>query len=160
MTERDVHLLTAGDAAACAVLHEACFTEGDNWSAFSFRDMLSQPSTLGLATGAGGALDGFVLFQRTPPDAEMLTLAVAPDKRRNGLASLLLKHAGQLLGQYGTDRLLLDVAADNQGAIAFYTAHGFTQDGRRKAYYNRPGGAVDALLMSRPLAGQIPESRA
>lgn len=158
--ERGVRLLTREDAAACAVLHERCFTAGDNWTAFDFRDLLTQPSTLGVACEDAGLLAGFILFQTVPPDAEMLTLAVSPDFRRMGLATQLLHHASQLLGQYGTDRLLLDVAADNSGAIAFYRAHGFSEDGRRKAYYRRGGSAVDALLMSRPLAGQIPESRA
>ena len=161
MTEIAFRLLTREDAAAAAVLHEACFPDGDNWSAFSFRDSLDLLTTLGLAAEQRGRLIGLILIQRTPPDAEILTLAVSPAHRRKGLAAQLLRQAGQLLGPYGVDRLLLDVAADNDGAIAFYEAAGFLADGRRKNYYQRGSGqSVDAILMSRTAAGQIRESGA
>ena len=165
MSDQPVRLLTPEDAPACARIHEACFTNVDNWSAWAFRDTLALSTTLGLATedagGDGARMTGFILFQKTPPDAEILTLAVSPDSQRQGLASLLLERGVQLLGQYGTDRLLLDVAADNDAAVNFYQGCGFLADGRRKNYYRRPGGQlVDALLMSRPVAGHTPESRA
>ncbi|WP_143435242.1 GNAT family N-acetyltransferase, partial [Henriciella aquimarina] len=98
---------------------------------------------------------------RVPPDAEILTLAVHPDARRQGLARRLLTAARPLLGQHGVDRLLLDVAADNHGAISFYENCGFVADGRRNNYYSRPDGSrVAAILMSRPIAGHAAESEA
>ena len=47
----------------------------------------------------------------------------------------------------GITRILLDVRAGNEGAIAFYLKNGFAKDGIRKGYY---GGAnpEDAVLMS------------
>ncbi|MEQ9315152.1 MAG: N-acetyltransferase, partial [Henriciella sp.] len=147
--------------AAAAVLHETCYPHGDNWSALSYRDSLDLPTTLGLAAEQGPRLIGLILIQRTPPDAEILTLAVSPAHRRRGLAAQLLRQAAQLLGPYGVDRLLLDVAADNDGAITFYKASGFLADGRRKNYYQRGSGqSVDAILMSRTAAGQTGESGA
>ena len=48
--------------------------------------------------------------------------------------------------------LLLDVAAINTSAVAFYTALGFTQDGNRRQYYTlRDGKRSDAILMSKTL---------
>lgn len=161
MTEIAIRLLSKEDAAAAANLHEACFSHGDNWSAFAFRDMLALQTTLGLAAEQDDRLIDLILIQRTPPDAEILTVAVSPEHRRKGLAAQLLRQAAQLLGPYGVDKLLLDVAADNDAAIAFYQANGFLADGRRKNYYHRDGSrSVDAILMSRTAAGQIGESGA
>ncbi|MEM5515405.1 ribosomal protein S18-alanine N-acetyltransferase [Henriciella sp. AS95] len=154
MSDTPVRLLTPEDAAACARIQEEAFTHGDNWSAWAFRDTLNLSTTLGLCTEDEDVMTGFILLQKTPPDAEILTLAISPEVQRRGYASLLLERAVQLLGQYGTDRLLLDVAADNESAVAFYEKHGFLADGRRKNYYNRAEGrSVDALLMSRAAAG-------
>jgi ribosomal-protein-alanine N-acetyltransferase len=42
---------------------------------------------------------------------------------------------------------LLEVRADNCGALALYSGHGFREVGRRRRYY--PDGS-DAVLMERP----------
>jgi ribosomal-protein-alanine N-acetyltransferase len=45
-------------------------------------------------------------------------------------------------------RLFLDVAESNSAAIGLYARLGFTQMGRRKAYYaHADGSREDALLM-------------
>ncbi|MFU1477623.1 hypothetical protein ACM25N_07930 [Roseovarius sp. C7] len=44
-----------------------------------------------------------------------------------------------------------EVAEDNAGAIALYRAAGFGECGRRKGYYRRAGGAVDALVLAKDL---------
>ena len=46
-------------------------------------------------------------------------------------------------------RLFLEVAADNDAAIALYEGLGFKIAGARKAYYQRTGGAnVDAVILA------------
>jgi ribosomal-protein-alanine N-acetyltransferase len=57
--------------------------------------------------------------------------------------------------QWQAERLLLEVRAGNQRAIALYQQAGFGEDGCRKGYYPAVKGTTgreDALLMSRPLA--------
>ena len=49
-------------------------------------------------------------------------------------------------------RLFLEVAADNAAALALYRTAGMAETGRRADYYRRPGGAVDALVLSKVLA--------
>jgi ribosomal-protein-alanine N-acetyltransferase len=46
-------------------------------------------------------------------------------------------------------RLFLEVAVDNAPAIGLYRAFGFTEEGRRRGYYQGPNGAVDALILGR-----------
>ncbi len=94
--------------------------------------------------------DGFILVREAAGEAEILTLAVAPRARRQGLGRTLVDAA---IARLGSADLFLEVAADNIAAIALYQQNGFTQAGVRRGYYARPGGAVDALLLKR---GQTP----
>lgn len=87
---------------------------------------------------------GFVVLRRTAPDeAEILNLAVAPARRRQGLARRLLEHAALARPV----ALFLEVRESNHGAQALYRALGFTAYGRRPGYYERPAEA--AVLMRR-----------
>ena len=152
---RPVRLLSPEDAAAAHALHALCFP------AWAFRDTLALATTLGLAAEADGRLAAMIIVQKTPPEAEILTMGVASDQRRTGLATQLIASLRDLLGPYGIGRLCLDVAADNDGAIQFYESCGFTVDGRRRNYYLRDGNVrVDAILMSRSFAGHTTESEA
>jgi len=47
--------------------------------------------------------------------------------------------------------MVLEVAVDNAAAIALYEAAGFTVKGRRRRYYRRTDGNVDAIIMRRAL---------
>lgn len=150
-----VCVLTIEDAERMAVLHKAAFPEGEQWDAAAFADLLALPSTHAYGIGADIGLKGLLVLQVAVDTADILTLAIAPAHRRQGFAGQLLIAAAQILGMKGFERFVLDVAADNDSAIAFYRAHGFIEDGVRKNYYGRlDGRRVDAMLMSRPVAGQ------
>ena len=45
----------------------------------------------------------------------------------------------------------LEVAEDNAAARALYRAAGWNETGRRRGYYPRPGGALDAITLAKPL---------
>ena len=47
----------------------------------------------------------------------------------------------------GAERMLLEVAADNPGALAFYGAAGFVEIARRRRYYR---GGADAVVLQLP----------
>ncbi|MFX8246689.1 hypothetical protein ABTL56_19205, partial [Acinetobacter baumannii] len=58
----------------------------------------------------------------------------------------------QAAGDAGAEGLFLEVAADNEPAIALYRSAAFVPVGRRAGYYRRPGGAaMDALVLRRAL---------
>ena len=48
--------------------------------------------------------------------------------------------------------MILEVAVDNDAAMALYGAAGFAEVARRRGYYRRDGNAVDAIVMRRNLA--------
>jgi ribosomal-protein-alanine N-acetyltransferase len=148
-------VLRPDDATRMAHLHSLAFSLYEQWSAESFSSTLDLTTTLALGIESDIGLKAMIVFQRVDAEAEILTLATAPAFQRQGLAAQLLQHGLDLLGQYGTARLMLDVAADNFGAITFYERHGFAPDGCRPNYYRSGRDTpVDALLMSRAIAGQ------
>ena len=105
-------------------------------------------------SGVFGAVDpmkrGFLLARAASDEAEILTLAVDPAHRRQGIARDLVTCALGACPDLGAARLFLEVAADNPAALALYDSLGFAEIGRRKRYYPRPNAAaVDAVVMRR-----------
>jgi ribosomal protein S18 acetylase RimI-like enzyme len=58
----------------------------------------------------------------------MRRLFVAPDSRRNGVASQLIEAGARAAAEHGL-RLVLDVADHNRAAIEFWRAHGWREVG-------------------------------
>jgi len=139
------------DLELAATLHGAAFDSP--WTAQAFGELLAMPGSAGLLAAQDGQPVGLILLQLQPPDAELLTLGVRPDHRRRGIAAALLDRARDLARQAGAARLLLEVAADNGPALAFYGRHGFQPLSRRPRYYHRAAGpSVDAAILALPLA--------
>lgn len=133
---------------ALAELHAICFTAPRPWSAAEFASVLASPNTFLLTRP-----NAFLLGRIAGPEAELLTLAVAPDHRRQGLATALVEDFATTAGERGATEAFLEVAADNQAARALYAAAGYRDIGTRPGYYAGPGGVpVSAIVMRRLLA--------
>jgi ribosomal-protein-alanine N-acetyltransferase len=133
---------------ALARLHARAFAPlGRGWSAAEFAYLVDAPHCC-----LCRAPYGFALSRVIAGEAELLTLATDPDHRRQGIATRLLAEVELAVARKGAARHFLEVAADNPGALALYTAAGYQTVGRRAGYYARPGGTpVDALVMSKAL---------
>jgi len=146
----------ADDSRRLAALHARSFD--DAWDEAAIRGLLAGPATVGflaiLDPGAGNADAGLLLAHLHADEAEVLTLAVAPGLRRQGLAVRLVEAlAADALGR-GAGSIILEVAADNSAALALYRRLGFVEAGRRRGYYARAGrAAVDALVLRSVLTG-------
>lgn len=135
---------TPADAAALATIHAAAVPPADRWGADAIRLMLDLPGAFGLH-----APGGFVLARVAADEAEILTLAIAPDHRRRGLGGALLAGAIAQAALRGAAAMFLEVSEGNEAARALYAAAGFVEAGRRRRYY--PDGA-DALVLRRALS--------
>ena len=134
--------------AELAALHARCFTLPRPWSAAEFAGFLSDPLAFLLVEGDAG----FLLGRAVAGEAELLTLAVAPEARRRGLGRKLVARFLYQARLRGAVTAFLEVADTNAGARALYAASGFAESGRRKGYYRDGNGAVvDAVVMSRTL---------
>jgi len=132
---------------ALAALHARCFSTPRPWSAAEFEDLLASRFCF-LLTAPGGFLLGRVIAD----EAELLTVAVDPDQRRQGTGRKLLSRFPETSENRGATTAFLEVAEDNSAARALYAGAGWAESGRRRAYYHRPdGSAVDALLLTLPL---------
>ena len=127
-----------------AALHARCFP--DPWDAAAITALLATPGAFAFAHA-----DGFVLARAVADEAEILTVAVHPDKRGRGLGRILLQAAIGKARVMGAKSVFLEVGIDNPAARALYAGLGFTKVGARKAYYN--GG--DALVLRLSLTGEF-----
>jgi len=135
----------AKDAPRLAALHAEAFD--DPWTPEALLRLMTAQGAFVLASG-----DGFILARALAGEAEVLTLAVRPQARRRGVGRALVEAAATRAREAGAASLFLEVAADNQGALALYRACGFDQVGRRGAYYRRTSGpAMDALVLRKTL---------
>lgn len=133
---------------ALAALHRRCFTSPPPWGAADFAAMLADPLVFLLVEGDAG----FLLGRAVAGEAELLTLAVAPEARRRGLARRLVTRFLYQARLRGAARAFLEVSAGNAAAAALYDSAGFAEAGRRKGYYAAPGGGrADAVVMARAL---------
>lgn len=134
----------AGDIDAMARLHAACFDT--SWSADAISRMLDNPAALAVAARRP-TFAGFAMAWVAAGDAEVLTVAVSPERRRTGVgASLLTAVAAAALAR-GARTLHLDVAETNAAARALYAKLGYREIGRRRGYYVTESGPVDALVL-------------
>ena len=134
-------------AEELAAIHGRAMVVPPPWSAQTFQGFLDIPGAI-LATSA----DGFALGRVVADEAELLTLAVAPEARRRGQAQQCLQDFEHNSRNMGAARVFLEVAATNAAARALYREAGFDEDGVRKGYYRSPtGDVIDAIVMSKAL---------
>ena len=96
---------------------------------------------------------GMVLARVAADEADILTLAVAPEAQRRGLGRALLLAALDEAARRGAKSMFLEVSVTNEAASALYLSCGFTQVGRRRGYY---AGGGDALVMRARLTASPP----
>jgi tRNA threonylcarbamoyladenosine biosynthesis protein TsaB len=130
----------ATDTARLAALHAACFD--DAWDAASLRTTLAMPGAFAFHNR-----DGFVVARVAGGEAEILTLAVAPEARGKGLGRALLNAAIAEARRRGAGAIFLEVGTDNPAALALYAALGFANVGSRKGYYRGRDASVLRLLL-------------
>lgn len=129
-------------AEVLAALHGAAFPLEDRWAASSFAVQLALPTTFGFLDDRGG----LVLARAVLDEAEILTLAVHPHARRQGIGRRLLASALTEAARRGAQAVFLEVASGNAAARALYAASDFTVVGHRRGYY---ASGDDALLLAR-----------
>lgn len=95
-------------------------------------------------------LVGYVCFWVVFEELRLMTLAVEPSRRRQGIGRALLDHALASGRAQGATRALLEVRASNVAAVRMYEESGFRQTAVRARYYANP--VEDAVLMERELS--------
>jgi len=133
----------SGDAPGLAAIHAAAFPSGAAWTAETIATLLGLEGVFGLQGD-----QGFILARRILDEAEILTLAVHPSARRQGLGAALVGTAALAAAAAGAKVMFLEVGEANAPAMALYAAAGFERAGLRRDYY-APG--AHAWLLRKPL---------
>lgn len=135
-----------GDVDRLVELEDECMGT-DAWSGALVRDGVTGglPTISWLVADDG---NGYAVASYVGDVVELQRIGVAAGRRRQGLATGLLDAVVARAGD--AERVVVEVREDNEGALAFYAAHGFTEIARRPRYYR--DGAT-AVVMERPLEG-------
>jgi ribosomal-protein-alanine N-acetyltransferase len=138
--------LRTTDAARLSAIHASAFARP--WGTFEFERLLADRVVLadGLFLGRSQSPSGFVLSRTVADEAEILTIAMAPEARGQGHARPLLAHHLDELARAGVRKVHLEVEDGNGPALALYRRLGFRQVGRREGYYRKPDGTTMAAL--------------
>ncbi len=117
------------------------------WSRSMFAGELAKPSSICLGAFLENRLVGYLIVSRYVDAWHVMNVAVAPEQRRQGIASLLLGQLFELTGDDDRRGYTLEVRVSNAGAIALYERLGFEPRGVRRGYYT--DNREDALIMWR-----------
>ncbi len=144
----------APDAANLAILHAQALPPG--WPAADFAASCNNACRIVLKALDGGSLAGLAVLQFAADEAEILSIAVAEEARRQGVASSIMKASIAACQQKLISYLYLEVAEGNKAALKLYEKFGFRLLAHRKNYYRAARSApVTALIMRLDIRGGL-----
>jgi ribosomal-protein-alanine N-acetyltransferase len=120
------------------------------WTLGNFSDALRSGYQCKVFESAG-VMMGYAVMMLAVDEAELLDIAIDHGHQRKGIGRKLLEAMLSLARHENMRRMVLEVRASNQAAIALYRASGFEQIGLRRDYYPATNGREDAMLMGKGL---------
>ncbi len=134
----------SGDSAAeLAAIHATAFTK--TWPASEITALFAIAGTQGFIAEVASEAVGMAITRTIAGQSEILTIATKPTKQKSGVAAKIMNQALTAAKKLGASEIFLEVAQGNLAAQKLYAKSGFTESGRRKAYY---ANGEDAVLMS------------
>jgi len=123
-----------------ANLHKLCFPNKP-WSASDFADLKKSGCEIIVSQ------NGFAVWRNVADESEIITIGVAPDARRNGIASAMLAIIEKNIKNQGVKKIFLEVASTNIAGQKLYENNGYKTVVIRPKYYD----GVDAILMAKEI---------
>ena len=147
MTTIELRVLQLADLRAIEEIERRSYPTP--WSRSMFAGELAKPSSICLgafeAEGEDGALVGYLIVSRYVDAWHVMNVAVDPDHRGRGIATMLLERLFELTAGEGRRGYTLEVRVSNDVAIRLYERAGFKPRGIRRGYYT--DNREDALIM-------------
>lgn len=120
---------------------------GEQWTAAQCISSLALPNTGIWLAEKDDQICGFALTRWVLDEEELLMIGVDPELRKLKIGSSLIQAISDNANAHDRTKLFLEVR-DGNDATLFYGKLGFTQIGRRKAYYKGlKGRKFDAITM-------------
>jgi [ribosomal protein S18]-alanine N-acetyltransferase len=132
-----------GDLDKIVRLDERCFDEEFRFDRRSMKAYAEARNAVSLIAEKEGEVVGFVIEHIDRVAAErrgyVVTLDVAAEYRRRGLAGRMMQAVEMLAEAAGALRMELHVFTENEGAIRFYERRGYERVARRRRFYGADG---------------------
>jgi [ribosomal protein S18]-alanine N-acetyltransferase len=146
-TVMQVRLAVSRDLPRILEIERACFAQP--WSLESFKRELLLPFSRILVAvsgdaGAGGQPAGFLCRWLVADECHILNVAVHPESRRCGIATLLMQRSIDEVKAKNSHFVSLEVRRSNLQARRLYRKLGFEEQRLRRDYY---GPGEDAIVM-------------
>lgn len=143
MTELTLREYRPGDWQAMHALDLVCFEPVFQFSRGAMRRFAEAPGAIVVLAEAAGELVGFCVVNMEVQTGYVVTLDVAPARRRRGLARRLMAEAETRLRAAGGIVMALHVSTANTAAMQFYESIGYGRVGMAEGFY---GPGMDALV--------------
>ncbi len=156
MTTVELRRLALGDLQAIEEIERRSYPTP--WSRSMFAGELVKPSSICLGAFAADAEDdvlvGYLIVSRYVDAWHVMNVAVDPEHRGRGIATMLLERLFDLTAADARRGYTLEVRVSNRGAIGLYERLGFGARGLRRGYYT--DNREDALIMWKdPVAREL-----
>jgi len=145
-----VRPMTDGDLDAVMAIEVE--SSASPWNYEHFQHELTAPHSWPLVAVEVSRIIGYICLMSLFEEAQILNIAVLPDRRGRGVAKMLLERAISRALDAGAEVMALEVRASNSNAIALYERFGFKQVGIRTRYYD---AAEDAILMEKIIRSNV-----
>ena len=133
--------MTSVNAKELAELDRLCFSVP--WSEQSFLEESENRLATYFLVKEENKIIGYCGFWKVSGEAQITNIAVHPDYRKRGVATLLLEAV--IKACEGAEQIVLEVRSSNSAAISLYKKFGFRAEGTRKRFYHDP--EEDAVIM-------------
>ena len=147
MTTIELRILGLSDLRAIEEIERRSYPTP--WSRSMFAGELAKPSSICLgafeAEGEDGELCGYLIVSRYVDAWHVMNIAVDPDHRGRGIATMLLERLFELTVDDARRGYTLEVRVSNATAISLYERLNFEARGVRRGYYT--DNREDALIM-------------
>ena len=141
----DIQRLDLDDGAALEEIERRSMPAP--WSRMMFVSEIVKPTSICLGAFVDDALIAYVIVSRYVDAWHVMNLVVAPEHRRQGIATRLLATLFDLTDDDDRRGFTLEVRVSNDAAIELYESLGFRGQGIRRGYYT--DNREDAVIMWR-----------
>ena len=140
------------DLPVLASMEKQLFSDSP-WSMGQFKEEFAGvPKTriFYVATDEENQIIGYagVLVVAAGVEADVLTVGVLPQNQKQGIATAFMQRLEEWSLSKGAPAMMLEVAIDNDPAIALYEKLGYSNISTRRDYY---GPGLDAFVMRKEL---------
>lgn len=142
MTFREMHV---EDLDQVMEIENALFSVP--WTKEGFFTFLLKDENMFFVVEEKDRILGYCSMQTVLDEGDILNVAVAKDRQREGIGAFLLNSMLMIADARGIHMVHLEVREGNATARRLYQRLGFKEDGLRKNYYSDP--VENAVLMTR-----------